>query len=284
MAFRSNGPVMLALPPFRGVTRQIILVCIVSFFAFWMLASFASGAGTWLVTHLALTPALVARGWVWQLLTYAFFPTGLLGELFALLSLWFFGSALEDQLGSRWLREFFFTSVIGGGLLASVFAWLSQGRVFHIDPFQTTASLWPFIMALLLAFAFHNADQEIMLFFALRMKAKYLAAIYLLYYLGSTILGGDRFGALTAICAALGGWLYLRFIPRRGFGFSATERWYGLRNAFYRNKRQRAAKKFQVYMREQGRDVHFDADGKYIEDEKGKPRDPRNPNDRRWMN
>lgn len=278
MAFRSNGPVTLSLPAFRGVTRQIILLCLAIFFAFWLLSSFVPGAGAWLVLHFALTPELVLHGWVWQLITYAVFPMGLVGSVLALLSMWFFGAALEDQLGARWLREFFFVSVIGGGLLTSIFAALSQGRVFGISSFAITAGLWPFLMALLLAFAFFNAEQEVIFAFMLRVKAKYLAAIYLLIYLGMTILGKDRFGALTAVCTALAGWLYLRFAPRRGLGFSATESLYGLRNAFYRNKRRRAAKKFQVYMRDQGRDVNFDANGKFIDD------DRRNPNDRKWMN
>ena len=53
-----------------------------------------------------------------------------------------------------------------------------------------------------------------------------------------------------------------------------------LRNAYYRAKRRRAAKKFTVYMRKQGKDVSLDEDGRYV-DPDGKPRDP---NDKRWMN
>jgi hypothetical protein len=45
-------------------------------------------------------------------------------------------------------------------------------------------------------------------------------------------------------------------------GFS--ERYYGLRNSYYRWKRRRAAKKFEVYMRQHDRDVHFDEHGNYI--------------------
>jgi hypothetical protein len=50
-----------------------------------------------------------------------------------------------------------------------------------------------------------------------------------------------------------------------------------LRNEYYRWKRRRAARKFQVYMRKQNRDVNFDENGKYIDPDK-------DPNDRRWMN
>jgi hypothetical protein len=45
-------------------------------------------------------------------------------------------------------------------------------------------------------------------------------------------------------------------------GFS--ERYYGLRNSYYRWKRRRAARKFEVYMREHDRKVEFDEHGNYI--------------------
>ena len=65
--------------------------------------------------------------------------------------------------------------------------------------------------------------------------------------------------------------------PRRGFAFAGSERLFGLRNSYYRWKRRRAARKFEVYMRKQNRDVHFDKEGRYIDPDK-------DPNDRRWMN
>ena len=45
------------------------------------------------------------------------------------------------------------------------------------------------------------------------------------------------------------GYIWLKFIPRRGFGYAASERAFGLRNSYYRWKRKRAARKFEVYMR-----------------------------------
>jgi hypothetical protein len=43
-----------------------------------------------------------------------------------------------------------------------------------------------------------------------------------------------------------------------------SERFYAARNAYYRWRRRRAAKKFEVYMREHDRDVHFDEHGNYV--------------------
>ncbi len=282
MAFRSNGPIMLALPAFRGFTRRLILLAVVTFFAFWLIASFAPASVTiWLVSHFPLMPERLFRGEVWQLLTYSLWPLPLLSELFALLSLWFFASPLENERGGRWLLEFLAVSVVGGGLLSALFVWLGRGHLFGIPAHAQAAGLWPAALAVLLAYAHFHAEEEINFNLIFRVRAKYLVAIYLLIYLASALVGNDRFGALTVVCTALAGWLYLRFVPRRGLGFSATERWYGLRNAFYRNKRRRAAKEFEVYMRKEGRDVHFDGNGKLIDEDS---RNPRNPNDRRWMN
>jgi hypothetical protein len=140
--------------------------------------------------------------------------------------------------------------------------------------------MWPFVLALVLAFASFHADQELRFNFILTLKAKYLAAIYLLFYLGSALIGGDRFSALTALCNAMAGYAYLRLAPRKGLRVGLSERWFRLRNAYYRSKRRRAAKKFTVYMRKQGKEVSLDEDGRYI-DPNGKPRDL---NDRNWMN
>jgi hypothetical protein len=43
-----------------------------------------------------------------------------------------------------------------------------------------------------------------------------------------------------------------------------TERLYGIRNEYYRWKRRRAARKFEVYMRKHNRTVEFDEHGNYI--------------------
>ena len=120
-------------------------------------------------------------------------------------------------------------------------------------------------------------EQEFLLFFLIRVKAKYMVAIYILMQLATLLTGSNRFDALVQLAGALCGYLFLRYAGRRGFGFSVTEHYYGLRNQYYRAKRRNAARKFEVYMGKQGREVHFDKNGKYIDPD-------RDPNDKRWMN
>jgi hypothetical protein len=80
------------------------------------------------------------------------------------------------------------------------------------------------------------------------------------------------------LSGALCGYVFIKYVPRRGIASGFTERLYALRNDYYRSKRRRAARKFEVYMRAQNREVHFDNDGRYIEPEK------RDSNDKKWMN
>ena len=280
MAFRSNGPVTVALPPFRGVTRGIILLAVGVFFALLVCGLVAPGLPGIVMGLFALQPDTVAHPLLWQLVTYPFLNTGLLGMLFGALTVWFFGSSLEDELGSRWLREFFLVCTIGGGLLASFVAVTMGRNVEGLLSGAGATSLWPFSLALLLVFARLHPNQELNFNFILRVKAKYIAMIYLLIYLAILLSQHQRFETAVVLTNALAGWLYVRFAPRRGIGFAGREGWYSLQNAWSREKRRRAARKFTVYMQKQGRDVRFDESGRYL-DPDAKRRDP---NDRKWMN
>ena len=280
MAMRSNGPILLSLPAFRGVTRRLILLSLLVFFALVVLSLGSRELSGSLLGAIVLSPQQALHWHLWQLLSYPFADLNLISVALSLLSLWFFGSALEDERGPRWMTEFFLAATIGGGLLASLLAYAAGERVEKLSVASVDYGMWPFVLALVLAFAYFHADQPLRFNFIFTLKAKYLAAIYLLFYLGAALYGGNRFSALVALCNALCGYAYLRLAPRRSLKTSASESWFGLRNAYIRAKRRRAAKKFTVYMRRQGSDVNIDSTGRYID-----PDDrPRDPNDRKWLN
>lgn len=271
---------IVALPPFYGVTRRIILTAIVVYFAVLILGLFAKNTVSLVLGFAVLIPADALGLQVWRFITYPFIDFGLLSLLFACLSLWFFGAALEDEFGSRWLSEYFFISTIGGGILAALLSRFALASIPSFGANVIGVSLWPAVMALLLAFARFHPEEELRFNFILTIRAKYLAAIYLLVYLAFALTSGARFDALLVLCAALAGYIFLRISPRRGLRFAASEQWYGLRNAWYRRKRQQAAKKFTVYMRKQGKDVNLDSSGRYISLDEER----RDPSDKRWMN
>lgn len=279
MAFRSNGPITVTLPPFRGVTRRIILVALGAFFALLVLGLFSHDLSALVESLCALQPSMASK-LPWQFLTYPFITLSLFGLLFAALSVWFFGAVLEEELGSTWIGEFFLASTVGGGLLAALLTWTVTRTVPGLGPQELASGLWPFALSLLLAFAHFHADQELNFNFILRVKAKYMAAIYLLVYLAIALSSHERFDAMLVLTNALCGWLFLRFAPQRGWRFTINERAYDMRTAWVRARRRRAAKKFSVYMQKQGREVNFDASGRYVDPDAER----RDPNDRKWMN
>jgi membrane associated rhomboid family serine protease len=272
-----NAPITLSFPPFSGVVRQLVYANVGTFFAIAVLHIFVPRFTDALVGHLVLQPAALATGQIWRLLTYPFIESGILSILFSSLSLWFCGSILEGAYGSRFLRELYFTSVIAGGLLASA---ISFTKVLGLSPGASNFGAWAGVYGILVAIAIRMGDLEFMLFpLPINIKAKYLVGIYILIDIAILLKGGDVFSALLHLTAGLCGYLYVQFAPRRGLAFGFSERLYGIRNAYYRNKRRRAARKFEVYMGKQGRKVQFDKEGRYID-----PDSTKDPNDKRWMN
>jgi len=262
MAFQSNGPVMLALPPFRGFTRRVILIAGSWFLAAWVLGWIWPAGVMVAMGHVMLNPWSLAHGMVWELVTYPFVDIGLLSVLFALLTVWFFGSQVGDEIGSRRLAEYFFANTVGGGLLAVVLSYVVGHRVpgLEID-IAYAAGMWPASLAILLAFAYFHAEERIRSNFILLIKAKHLAMLYVGGYVVVCVFWqGYRFSALVALMNALCGWLFLKYAPRRGLRHAVSEKWFAMRNEFYRNKRKKAAKEFEVYMRKQGKDVRVDDD------------------------
>ena len=270
------GSSMLAFPGFTGTTKRLVLANLVVFFLVLI-----GGRVPVLAQFLGLLPlvpaSVVFHGYVWQLVTYAFVHGGLLEILFNMLSLWFIGSYLESEKGSRWLLEIFFLSVVGGAVIGTA---LSFTGVLRLSPVEVTSGASSGIFGMLAAFAVFFGDQQFMLFpFPIGIKAKYLVIVYLLIAVASLMGGASPLTYAVYLSGALIGYLYAKMAPRRGFGFSASEQFFGWRNNYYKWKRRRAARKFEVYMKKHDRTVRFDGDGRYIE-----PDEKRDPNDRKWMN
>jgi len=268
----------MTFPPFAGATRKLVLANVAVFFTLAVMHWIAPAVTDLLTERLLLEPAAVVTGMLWQPFTYAFVQLGLLDILFGMLTLWFCGSLLEGAYGSRWIYELFFTSTIGGALIASAITFT---HVFALNPHDIALGAWSGIFGLLVAIGMLFGDQEFLLFFVIRLKAKYMVTIYILIAVAVLLKGGNAFSALLQLAGALCGYLYVKFAPRRGLAFGFTERYFGLRNDYYRWKRRRAARKFEVYMRGQNREVHFDKDGRYVDPD---DRRTRNPKDKSWMN
>src|SRR5882762_22062 len=147
------GPTTLTLPPFGGVVRKLVLANVVVFFALALLTFASAPTASRVVGYLALQPSAVAHGMVWQLVTYAFMPTGILNVALSLLTLWFTGSFLESERGSKWFAELFYASTVGGAVIAVLLCliWYTGHSFLGLDPKGFAAGLWGPLFGILVA-------------------------------------------------------------------------------------------------------------------------------------
>lgn len=261
---RRIGATPLAFPDFHGATRRLVVVNLVAFFVVLVLGFISADASSWLLRHAVFLPETFLHGWIWQPITYSLIHFSIVGTLFELLSLWFLAGFLEPYHGDSWVMGLYGSSVLGtaaGALAIYAGSALLHAPVSAIPLYGCFGG----IFGLLIAIGVLYGDVEFLMFFLIGIKARYLAIIYGLVAI-AMLFGEQKQYAFAQLGGALGGWLYLRVLPRRGVNFLISERLYGLRNRYYRWKRRRAARKFEVYMRSQGRTVRFDGQGRQIDD------------------
>jgi membrane associated rhomboid family serine protease len=254
--------ISLSLPPFTRWVKRLILVYAGIYLLMAILEVTVPVAHYWVQIYLGLIPQQVVHGMVWQLITYSFLHFELLHLLFNALALWMFGSQLESDWGAKRFNEFYFFCTIAAALTTVAVSYI---HLPGMSPLTTTIGASGGIYGLLVAFGMIYGENEIMMFpLPFMIKAKYF--IWGIIFL--TLVGAIQETGGVANFAHLGGllfgYLYLKFLPRQGLAFSAAERYFSMRNDYYRWRRRRAARKFEVYMRKHDRDVHFDEHGNYI--------------------
>jgi membrane associated rhomboid family serine protease len=260
---RRGGTISFSFPPFAGWVRRIIVTCTAIFLAELILPHLINiDLQGWLDGWFGLVPLYVMKGEIWQLVTYSFLHAGWGHLFFNMLTLWFIGAYLERDWGPRRFIECYVFCVVGAALVTIA---ISYTRILGMDPGRGTIGASGGIFGLLMAFGILYADQEMLMFpLPFSIKAKYLVGIWILVAVVSI------FGPQTDVAnfAHLGGlffgFLFVKFMPRRGLSYVASEQYFGVRNSYYRWKRKRAAKKFEVYMRQHDRKVTFDEHGNYI--------------------
>jgi membrane associated rhomboid family serine protease len=259
------GATPFAFPDFHGATRRLVLVNLAAYFALLLaLMAFPATAGR-LAIGLGFDPGTFLQGELWQPLTYSFVHLGLIGTLFELLSLWFLAGFLENFHSDGWVTGLYAVSVLGTALAATLLYW-GGDAIGHDQPLALLTGCFGGIFGLLAAIGLLYGDVQFLLFFTIGIKARYMVIIFGLIAI-AMLFSQQRMYAFAQLGGALAGLLYVRLAPRRGVSFVFSERWYGLRNRYYRWKRRRAARKFEVYMRSQGRTVRFDGNGKQIDDD-----------------
>jgi len=251
----------MGFPRFHGAVRNLIIINTAVFVILLLLFAFARNQGLYLLQLGALSPEAVRHGWVWQFLTYGFMQLDPFNFLMSMLGIYFIGSAVEAQTGPRRFIELYLVSLIGSGLIGFL---LSFTRVFAQGG---AVGSGPAANALLMVFYLLYRDARVMpMFIPIPIPIKYIvmftAAVegaYLLLSRFSLMMTVQLLGMGT-------GYLWYRFMWRRMNIFAYfTNQAASFQNSYYRWKRRRAGKKFQVYMKKHNQDAkdYFDEYGNF---------------------
>lgn len=126
---------------------------------------------------LSLNMAQVARGQIWRLVTFVFLPPSgsLLTLVLGLYFYWMIGSSLERQWGAQRFTLFYLVGMVGV-ILAACITGYGTNAFLNLSMFFAFAAMWP--------------DFQVMLFFLLPVRIKYLALLDAALYIWQLIVGG----------------------------------------------------------------------------------------------
>ncbi len=162
------------------VIRLIVLNIAIFFGLQLMLSSVGttdrtSSLGDVLTFYLGLRPILVIeKFYIWQLFTYMFLHGGFLHIFLNMYALLIFGIPVEQAWGSRRFLFYYFFTGIGAGIIILIIN-TALGGVNYITP---TIGASGAVFGLLLAFGLLFPDAEILIFFIIPMRAKFLVMLY----------------------------------------------------------------------------------------------------------
>ena len=199
---------------------------------------------------------------MWQLVTYSFIHAGFWHWFGNMIGIWMFGSSFESSWGTRRFLELYGFGVVGAALTTIALSFTHALG----SPESVTVGASGGVFAILIAFGMVFGENEIMMIpFPFLIKAKYFVAILIVVTLAFAIQGGGSVAYVAHLGGLFFGYLYVKFVPRSGLmKMGLSERYFSLRNGYYRWKRRRAARKFEVYMRQHNRTVSFDEHGNYV--------------------
>ncbi|MCL2689702.1 MAG: rhomboid family intramembrane serine protease [Chitinispirillia bacterium] len=144
---------------------------------------------------------------VWRLFTYMFLHGSFFHILFNMLALYWFGQELEEMWGRKKFLIFYFICGAGAGL----FSLLNLVTNPHVLVIGASGA----VLGVLTAYAHYFPDRQVLLFFIIPVRVKYLVIGYAIL---SIFMVSSQAGGTISHITHLGGiavaWLFMRYAPK----------------------------------------------------------------------
>lgn len=153
----------------ENLTMYVIICYVVGYFLAYFNPS--------LLSLLSLEPALILRGQIWRIITWVIYPPSMSNVLWFVIAIVFFyypiGTSLERTWGSFRYTLYMFSgilfSVIGAFILYFITGAYGIGSLFNT---------YYISLSVFLAYALSYPDMQILLWFVIPIKMKWMAIVY----------------------------------------------------------------------------------------------------------
>ena len=161
--------------PDFGLRNLMKYVCIANV-AFWLLGA----VNPVLLSYLRFDPYLVLHGQVWRLLTFALYPpsTGMLAFIAVYFYYWI-GNTLEQYWGTAKFNVYFFSGII----LTLLYGFL----IYFITGIRIQLNAEYVYLSMFFSFAAMFPDMQVLLFFIIPIKMKWLALVDAAFFIMSVV-------------------------------------------------------------------------------------------------
>lgn len=159
------------------------------------------------INYLTLEPYYILRGQVWRLISWVIIPpnTSIIWALIMFMLYYQLGSVLEQTWGA-----FRFNVYIFGGMLFTVLGafvvFALYGGVIPVGIIGATTSTYYINLSIFLAFSTCFPDMQVMLYFIIPIKMKWMSIFYLVvigYEVVNAIIAGAFYAAVPIIASLL---------------------------------------------------------------------------------
>lgn len=205
-------------PPLTKVV-QVLIIVQVALYVMALLTQFSLTNKNWIdsqfVQIFGLTDRGVLSGKIWQIATYHFLHyLSPFGILFNMLTLWMFGSELEEKWGARQFLKYYLYCGTGAGFLSFLLPVLfASGSGTFLGEGITVLGPTGTLLGLLLAYALYWPDRQVLFMFIFPLKVKYLVVIFVLIIFTSSFMSNRPWGLtnLGQIGGLITGYLYFLY-------------------------------------------------------------------------
>ncbi len=157
--------------PYFGIPNLMKYITIANA-VLWLL----NAVNSRLLPYMVFSPYWILRGQVWRLISFIFIPpsTGILAFI-AFYFYYFLGTTLEQQWGTTRFNLYFFSGVV----LTILFGFL----IYWITGISVSLIAYYLFLSMFFSFAVLFPDMQVLLFFVIPVKMKWLAILDALFFI-----------------------------------------------------------------------------------------------------